>query len=83
MFIKEIKLVLQSKTLHDFMQKLFFASYFNIYNLTYQMQYNIGALRVSIISSLCVNFLIYKLDCYIINILIPKYIVGDMHLMLT
>jgi hypothetical protein len=32
---------------------------------------------VSILKS--ANILLYKLDCYIKNILIPKYIVRDMH----
>jgi hypothetical protein len=54
------------------MQKLFFASYVNIYNLIHQTQYNIGALRVSIISSVRANILLYKLDRYIKNILISK-----------
>jgi hypothetical protein len=61
------------------MRKLLNAGYVNIYNLTDQTQYNIGALRDSIISPLHANILLYKLDCYIENILIPKYIVGDMH----
>jgi hypothetical protein len=52
-------------------------------NLIDQTQYNIGALRDSIISLLHANILTYKLDCYIENILIPKYIVGDMHLVLA
>lgn len=79
LLIKEIKLVLRSKALQDFMRKLLNAGYVNIYNLTDQTQYNIGALRDSIISPLRANILLYKLDCYIENILIPKYIVGDMH----
>jgi len=61
------------------MRKLLNTSYVNIYNLTDQTQYNIGALRDSIISPLRANILLYKLDFYIENILIPKYIVGDMH----
>jgi hypothetical protein len=61
------------------MQKLFNAGYVNIYNLTYQMQYNIRALRDFIISLLNANIFLYKLNCYIENIIIPKYIVGDMH----
>jgi hypothetical protein len=65
------------------MRKLLNASYVNIYNLTDQTQYNIGALRDFIISPLLGNILLYKLDCYIKNILIPKYIVGDMHHGLT
>jgi retron-type reverse transcriptase len=65
------------------MRKLLNADYVNIYNLIDQTQYNIGALRDSIISPLCANILLYKLDYYIENILIPKYIVGDMHLVLA
>jgi hypothetical protein len=61
------------------MQNLFNASYVNIYNLTNQMQYNIRALRDFIISPLHANIFLYKLNCYIENIIIPKYIVGDMH----
>jgi hypothetical protein len=61
------------------MQKLFNACYINIYNLINQTQCNIGALRDSIISPLRANIFLYKLNCYIENILIPKYIVGDMH----
>jgi hypothetical protein len=47
------------------------------------MQYNIGALKDFIISSLRANIFLYKLDYYIKNILIPKYIEGDMYPMLT
>jgi hypothetical protein len=65
------------------MQKLFNAGYVNIHNLIDQTQYNIGALKDSITSSLCTNIFLYKLDYYIKNILIPKYIVRDMHPMLT
>jgi hypothetical protein len=43
------------------------------------MQYNIRALRDFIISPLHANIFLYKLNCYIENIIIPKYIVGDMH----
>jgi len=67
LFIKEIKLVLRSKALHDFMRKLFNASYVNIYNLADQTQYNIRALRDFIISPLRANILLYKLDYYIEN----------------
>jgi hypothetical protein len=83
LLIKEIKLVQGYKALQDFMRKLLNVGYVNIYNLTYQTQYNIGALRDSIISSFRANILLYKLDCYIENILIPKYIIGDMHPMLV
>jgi hypothetical protein len=31
---------------------------------------------------LCANILLYKLDCYIKNILMPKYIIGDINLRL-
>jgi hypothetical protein len=65
------------------MWKLLNTNYVNIYNLTDQTQYNIGALKDSIISPLHANILLYKLDCYIENILIPKYIVGDMDPMLA
>jgi hypothetical protein len=65
------------------MQKLLNAGYVNIYNLINQMQYNIGALKDSIISSLHANIFLYKLDYYIKTILIPKYIIGDMHPMLA
>jgi len=44
---------------------------------------NLGALKDSIMSPFRANILLYKLDCYIKNILIPKYIVGDMHPMLA
>jgi len=65
MFIKEIKLVLQFKTLWELMRKLFNACYVNIYNLIDQTQYNIGALKDFIISSLRANIFLYKLDYYI------------------
>jgi hypothetical protein len=61
------------------MRKLVNASYVNIYNITYQTQYNTGALRDFIISPLRANIFLYKLNYYIKNILIPKYIVKDMH----
>jgi len=54
-----------------------------MYNLADQTQYNIRALKDFIIYPLRANILLYKLDFYIENILIPKYIIGDMHLVLA
>ncbi len=59
LLIKEIKLVLQSKALQDFMRKLLNAGYVNIYNLTDQTQYNIGALSLPTIGS----WIMQKLNC--------------------
>ncbi len=78
LLIKEIKLVLRSKSLQDFKEKLFNRSYVNIYKFTNQSQYNLGALKDFIISSFRANIFLCKLDRYIENILIPKYTLGDM-----
>nr|YP_004927715.1 hypothetical protein TrlaMp66 [Treubia lacunosa]AEH99761.1 hypothetical protein TrlaMp66 [Treubia lacunosa] len=79
LLIKEMESVLPSKALQDLMRKLLNAGYVDVYNLTDRTQYNTeGVPQGSIISPLCANIFLHKLDCYVEDILIPKYDVGDM-----
>lgn len=55
------------------------AGYVDVYNPTNRMQYNTeGVPRGSIISPLCANIFLHPLDCYVEDVLIPKYNVGGM-----
>lgn len=72
--------VLQSKSLEDLMRKLLNAGYVDIYNLTDRSQYNTHLVKGSIISPLCTNILLHKLDCYVEDLLIPKFESGDVSL---
>lgn len=55
------------------------AGYVDVYNPTNRMQYNTeGVPRGSIISPLCANIFPHPLDCYVEDVLIPKYNVGGM-----
>ncbi|BDD77380.1 hypothetical protein Mp_Mg00880, partial (mitochondrion) [Marchantia polymorpha subsp. ruderalis] len=79
LLIKEMESVLRSKALQDLMRKLFNAGYIDVYNLTDRTQYNTeGVPQGSIISPLCANIFLHKLDCYVEDILIPNYNVGNM-----
>ena len=79
--IREMESVLRSKALQDLMRKLLNAGYIDVYNLTDRTRYNTeGVPQGSIISPLCANIFLHKLDCYVEDILIPKYNVGNMRL---
>lgn len=81
LLIKEMESVLiPSKALQDLMRKLLNAGYIDVYNLTDRTRYNTEGAppQGSIISPLCANIFLHKLDCYVEDILIPKYNVGNM-----
>lgn len=79
LLIKEMKSVPRSKALQDLMRKLLNAGYIDVYNPTDRTRYDTeGVPRGSIISPLRANISPHKLDCYVEDILIPKYNVGNM-----
>ncbi|BEI31809.1 putative groupII intron reverse transcriptase /maturase (mitochondrion) [Bryopsis sp. KO-2023] len=64
--------VLHTRSLQDLIHKLMKAGYVDVYSLTDHTQYD-RLQGASIISPLCTNIFLHKLDCYIEHSLIPKY----------
>ena len=74
LLLSEIGPVLQTKSLQDLMNKLLKAGYVDVYNLSDRTKYNVeGVPQASIISPLCANVFLHKLDCYVEDELLPKY----------
>lgn len=78
LLLKEMAPVLHTRSLQDLMNKLLKAGYVDVYNLPDRTQYEVeGVPQGSLISPLCANIFLHKLDCYVEDELIPKYTVGE------
>ena len=85
LLLEEMGPVLQTKSMQDLIQKLLRAGYVDVYNLSDRTKYNVEAKhcgpskrahrvpQASIISPLCANIFLHKLDCFVEDELIPKY----------
>ena len=74
LLLEEMGPVLPTRSLQDLMNKLLNAGYVDVYNLSDRTKYNLeGAPQASIISPLCANIFLHKLDCFVEDELIPKY----------